>query len=182
MTLSLADFFCGAGGSSTGAVMVPGVELVVAANHWDIAIDTHAANHPAAEHIQADISQYDPRLFPTADLAWLSPFERHGLITRHFGNVGGNPARHTTPAAEPVRVITTSGQQSVMTTELLPVDLDDVRFRMLEPREIKRAMDFPADYTLLGTRREQVRLSGNAVTPPCARDLVTVVAESLGVA
>lgn len=120
---------------------------------------------------------------PTGEpLTTVTTIERHGLITRHFGNVGGNPARHTTPAAEPVRVITTSGQQSVMTTELLPVDLDDVRFRMLEPREIKRAMDFPADYTLLGTRREQVRLSGNAVTPPCARDLVTVVAESLGVA
>lgn len=30
-------------------------------------------------------------------------------------------------------------------------------------------------------RREQVRQAGNAVTPPAARDLVGVVAESLGV-
>lgn len=49
MTLTLADFFCGAGGSSTGALMVPGVTLKAAANHWDLAIDTHAANHPDAE-------------------------------------------------------------------------------------------------------------------------------------
>ncbi|WP_448222430.1 hypothetical protein [Gordonia iterans] len=53
---------------------------------------------------------------------------------------------------------------------------------MLEPDEYKRAMDFPADYRMLGNRREQVRLSGNAVTPPSARDLIYLVAESLGVA
>ncbi|ORA25196.1 DNA cytosine methyltransferase [Mycobacterium aquaticum] len=73
MTLTLIDMFCGAGGSSTGALEVPGVQLVAAANHWDLAIDTHAANHPDAEHICADISQYEPRLFPPAKMAWLSP-------------------------------------------------------------------------------------------------------------
>ena len=71
--LTLIDMFCGAGGSSTGALEVPDVELVAAANHWDLAIDTHAANHPNAEHICADISQYEPRLFPRAKMAWLSP-------------------------------------------------------------------------------------------------------------
>ena len=71
--LTLIDMFCGAGGSSTGAIQIPDVELVAAANHWDLAIDTHAANHPDAEHICADISQYEPRLFPHSDMAWLSP-------------------------------------------------------------------------------------------------------------
>lgn len=71
--LTLIDMFCGAGGSSTGALEVPGVKLVAAANHWDLAIDTHAANHPDAEHICADISQYEPRLFPHSDLGWFSP-------------------------------------------------------------------------------------------------------------
>ncbi|MEC4616294.1 DNA cytosine methyltransferase [Tsukamurella tyrosinosolvens] len=104
----------------------------------------------------------------------------HALITRHYGNAGGHPARHTTPASEPVRVVTTSGQQSVMTSDRPTVDLNDVRFRMLEPSEIKRAMDFPAEYVGKGTRREQVRLWGNAVTPPAARDLVSLVVESLG--
>ena len=49
----------------------------------------------------------------------------------------------------------------------------------LEPSEVKRAMDFPDDYILLGNRREQVKMSGNAVTPCAARDLVTVVSEAL---
>ena len=34
MTLTLVDFFCGAGGSSQGAVAVPGVTARLAANHW----------------------------------------------------------------------------------------------------------------------------------------------------
>ncbi len=111
-----------------------------------------------------------------------SNVERHGLIMRNNGVRGGHPARHTTPASEPVRTVTTAGHQSLIAADSLPVDLDDVRFRMLEPSEIARAMDFPTGYTILGNRREQVRMSGNAVTPPAARDLVMVVAESLGVA
>lgn len=71
--LTLADFFCGAGGSSTGAIQVPGVELRVAANHWNLAVETHNANHPLADHIQADLSQYDPRYFPRSDIGWFSP-------------------------------------------------------------------------------------------------------------
>ncbi len=45
------------------------------------------------------------------------------------------------------------------------VDIEDCRFRMLEPHEIQRAMGFPDAYTVTGTRREQVKQLGNAVTP-----------------
>ena len=53
------------------------------------------------------------------------------------------------------------------------------RFRMLEPREIALGMSFPATYRWQGTKRERVRLAGNAVTPPAARDLITVCVDSL---
>ena len=33
---------------------------------------------------------------------------------------------------------------------------------------------------MLGNRREQVRLAGNAVTPPSSRDLIAVGVEALG--
>ncbi|NIL77664.1 DNA cytosine methyltransferase [Rhodococcus sp. B10] len=106
----------------------------------------------------------------------------HALIMRNNGVRGGNPARHTTPSDEYIRTVTTAGHQSLIEADRPTIDIDDVRFRMLEPREIVAAMDFPSDYVVLGTRREQVRMAGNAVTPPAARDLVAVVAESLGVA
>jgi len=73
MTLTLTDLFAGAGGSSTGAISIPGVEVKLAANHWDKAVEVHNANHPDADHLCADISAYDPRRVPSTDLLWASP-------------------------------------------------------------------------------------------------------------
>lgn len=73
MTLTVVDFFCGAGGSSQGAAAVPGVTLRLAANHWDRAIASHAANFPHADHWQGDIHDADAARFPAADLFWASP-------------------------------------------------------------------------------------------------------------
>jgi DNA (cytosine-5)-methyltransferase 1 len=57
----------------TGAIGVPGVTIRMAANHWQLAVDTHNTNHPGADHSCADISQVDPRRFPRTDLLWASP-------------------------------------------------------------------------------------------------------------
>lgn len=104
--------------------------------------------------------------------------ERHALIMRN--NTGG--AEMVTPATEPVRTVTTAGHQSVLTADDIAKAakrVDDVMFRMLEPSECKRAMAFPAEYVILGNRREQVRMAGNAVTPPAARDLIATVIDAL---
>ncbi len=53
--------------------------------------------------------------------------------------------------------------------------VDDVLFRMLEPNEVIAAVAFPSSYVVLGNRRERVRMAGNAVTPPAARDLISAV-------
>nr|WP_203593215.1 DNA cytosine methyltransferase [Streptomyces sp. SID9124] len=71
--MTLTDLFCGAGGSSTGAISVPGVSVRMAANHARHAVDTHQANHPDADHDCADISQVDPRRYPATDILWASP-------------------------------------------------------------------------------------------------------------
>lgn len=71
--LTMTDLFCGAGGSSSGAIQVPGVRVRMAANHWDLAVRTHNTNHPDADHDCADISQADPRRYPHTDLLWASP-------------------------------------------------------------------------------------------------------------
>ncbi|MFI5682364.1 DNA cytosine methyltransferase [Streptomyces sp. NPDC051636] len=72
MTITFTDIFCGAGGASTGLVNA-GWELKLAANHWQTAIDTHSANHPQAEHVCADVSNYDMRRLPRTDVLWASP-------------------------------------------------------------------------------------------------------------
>jgi len=73
MTLTVTDLFCGGGGSSTGAVQVPGIEIKIAANHWDLAVEVHNANHPDADHAAVDLHEEDPRYFPETDILWASP-------------------------------------------------------------------------------------------------------------
>ncbi|MQY14991.1 hypothetical protein SRB5_51680 [Streptomyces sp. RB5] len=72
MSVTFTDLFCGAGGSSTGLVAA-GMDLRLAANHWARAIETHAANHPDADHLCADIDHYDMRRLPATDVLWASP-------------------------------------------------------------------------------------------------------------
>lgn len=76
MTLTATDLFAGAGGSSTG-LEAAGVDIVTAANHWPIALATHAANHPGADHRDVNLSQVDPRSFPRTDVLWASPSCTH---------------------------------------------------------------------------------------------------------
>lgn len=130
----------------------------------------------------------------------------HTLIMRN-NTARGDQGQMTTPARELFRTLTTMGHQSLLvpyygasgtakpteephgtltTTDRyglvdpgVTVDVDDCIFRMLTPDEIKVGMAFPRDYLLLGNKREQVKQSGNAVTPPAARDLGFAVAEYL---
>src|SRR5262245_11786131 len=66
------DLFCGAGGSSTGLAQA-GVSVVLAANHWRLAVEVHQLNHPETAHDCADISAVDPRRYPATDILWGSP-------------------------------------------------------------------------------------------------------------
>lgn len=73
MTTTVTDLFCGAGGSALGAHAVPGVDVVMAANHWQMAVDTHQQNFPDTAHDCADISQARPERYPYTDILWASP-------------------------------------------------------------------------------------------------------------
>lgn len=88
-----ADLFCGAGGTSTGlarACESLGLGLsLIAVNHWDIAIQTHTANHPKAQHLCTSLDSVDPRkVVPAGHLHLLvaSPECTHHSIAR-----GGKP-------------------------------------------------------------------------------------------
>ena len=73
MSLRLVDWFCGAGGSTQGAAAIPGVEPILAANHDQLAIDSHAANFPGVEHFRGDIKDLDVSGHPYGELYWASP-------------------------------------------------------------------------------------------------------------
>lgn len=110
-------------------------------------------------------------------LGTFTTHEKYGLVMRN--NTGG--AEMTTPISEALRTLTTAGHQSLITADdITDAQVEECYFRMLEPSEIGRGMAFSPDYQVLGTRRDQVRGFGNAVTPPAARDLVACVVEALG--
>lgn len=66
--ITVVDLFCGAGGFSTGAALAledlgrtPGEDVELhAINHWGVAIETHEANHPWAEHYHSKVDDVDP--------------------------------------------------------------------------------------------------------------------------
>jgi len=86
--LRAVDLFCGAGGTTTGAVAA-GVDVVLAVNHWRVAIRSHEENHPAVRHICARIEDVNPRCdrtLPEFDLLMASPECTYHSIAR-----GGQP-------------------------------------------------------------------------------------------
>ena len=92
-TYLVADLFCGAGGSSTGALQaitaLGGTMELVAVNHWHTAIETHQLNHPTARHFIADLETADPEtIVPEGklDLLMASPECRYHSRAR-----GGKP-------------------------------------------------------------------------------------------
>lgn len=54
--MRVADFFCGAGGFSEGFRQA-GFKIAFALDKWQLAVNTHHANHPTAKTIMADIEK-----------------------------------------------------------------------------------------------------------------------------
>lgn len=70
---TLTDLFAGGGGTTTGAMQVPGVEVTIAANHLKLVMEIHAANHPNTDHAVVDLHKERPSFFPKTDMLWASP-------------------------------------------------------------------------------------------------------------
>lgn len=91
--IKAADLFCGAGGTSTGLSLAAqelglGLDLL-AINHWEIAIDTHAANHTYAQHLCESLDTVDPRkIVPGGRLKILMASPE---CTHHSNARGGKP-------------------------------------------------------------------------------------------
>lgn len=88
MKIRVVDYFAGAGGFSTGAVLA-GLDVVACANHWDIAVESHTRNHPSVRHICQDLNLFDPGELPEFDLLTASP-----SCQGHSPARGKDQARH----------------------------------------------------------------------------------------
>lgn len=128
----------------------------------------------------------------------------YGLLMRN-NTARGDQGQMVTPADEPARTMTAMGHQSLLvpyhrTARAQPVDqpaptqtthdrlglvnldqiIDDCGFRMLEPYEVAAAMAFPALYIPRDlAKKDQVKLAGNAVTPPVMQWIVGRIIQAL---
>ena len=84
--LNCADLFAGAGGTSSGAESTGAARVRFAVNHWDIAVQTHSANFPHAQHVNSRLDQVSPSECPRIDLLFASPPCTHFSRAR-----GGRP-------------------------------------------------------------------------------------------
>lgn len=101
--IRVTDLFCGCGGSTTGAAAVPGVEVRLAVNHWQRAVETHAANHPTTDVALSDLHEVHPAAFERMDVLLGSPectthSPASGTRRKGIGQIDAFDACHIAPA------------------------------------------------------------------------------------
>ncbi len=88
------DLFAGWGGFSLGAEAA-GVRVVWAANHWQLAVSAHAANHPHAQHSCQDLNQANFYDVPDHDLLLAAPAcQGHSQAAQPSRKADGTVKRH----------------------------------------------------------------------------------------
>ena len=108
----------------------------------------------------------------TVPLGAITAHDHTSLLVPYYSN--GQAQK----VSEPIGTLTTHDQYDLASA----IDIDDCTFRMLEPHEVGRAMGFPDTYQVDGTKKDRVRLYGNAVTPPVMEFIVGRVVSALKVA
>lgn len=91
----------------------------------------------------------------------VSPF-----IIEYYGNSDEQSV------ADPLPTVTTKDRHALIVPDLFPWGLD-LRYRMLQPRELAAAQGFPADYEFAGNKTETTKQIGNAVPVNLGKALVT---------
>jgi DNA (cytosine-5)-methyltransferase 1 len=91
------------------------------------------------------------------------------FLVKYYGQGG-----QTQGVDSPLGTVVTKDRFGLVTVTIKgePWVLTDVGMRMLQPRELARAMGFEDSYQFDGTKGEQVAGIGNAVCPPVARAIV----------
>ncbi|UTF56033.1 DNA cytosine methyltransferase [Natronosalvus rutilus] len=85
-------------------------------------------------------------------------------LVQYHGNSGARSLE------DPMPTITARDSLALVLPEHYPWGLD-IRFRMLEPRELAAAMGFPDEYDIAGNKTETVKQIGNAVPVTMAKSL-----------
>lgn len=147
--IKVADLFCGAGGSSTGAkqaIAQLGREMdLVCVNHWDRAIETHSRMHPEARHYCQDVASARP--IECVPEGWLDLLMASPTCTYHSRARGGRPTSDQ-QRMDPSHIVTWLTELDVkrLLVENVPefVDWGPVEPRSGRPIKAKKGLYFRA--------------------------------------
>lgn len=109
---------------------------------------------------------------------------KHGLVAAFLQQYYSNGGQHQTPA-DPMHAVTTIARHGLVTVEIdgETYVITDIGMRMLEPRELARAMGFPEWFkfeTAEGkplTKRDAVKMIGNACPVGTVKALIKAVVQ-----
>lgn len=114
------------------------------------------------EHTMTMTAQQQSALISTTSMPFLAPFYGQKCVS---------------PVDEAANTMVGADNQALC--EPVTLRAEDYFFRMLQPMEIGSAMAFPQTYLVGGTKRDQVKQYGNAITPPTMDWIVRRCAASL---
>lgn len=106
--------------------------------------------------------------FPTITATGSDPYLAQPYLIEYYGNGSSQPVD------EPLPTVTTKDRFALIVPECFPWGLD-IRFRMLQPRELAAAMGFPDDYEFAGNKTETTKQIGNAVPVNLAKALCKTI-------
>jgi DNA (cytosine-5)-methyltransferase 1 len=155
----------GSGTNAAHSVNTPVGTLVTKENRALVTPYLITVNHGEGDTTRRSRSVDDPLGTVTGSMGEgvCEPF-----LISYYGVMGSSGAD------EPVPTVTTKDRFAVVEARQEKYMLD-IRFRMLQPRELARAQGFPDSYEFTGNREAVVKQIGNAVPPPMAAALVGAV-------
>jgi DNA (cytosine-5)-methyltransferase 1 len=111
---------------------------------------------------------------PENPLATATTKDRFAVVNSYIIRINGTKIAQLKNSAisidSPVPVIATQQHLGLVQPEIDGKRLE-IKFRMLQPKELAAATGFPAGYKFMGTKTEIVRQIGNAIVVPMAKAL-----------
>lgn len=111
---------------------------------------------------------------PTVTAGGTHQAEVRAFLAKYYG-----AAEHGQDCRDPLHTITAKARFGLVTIDGAAYEIVDIGMRMLSPRELYRAQGFPDGYVIdegadghAITKRAQVRMCGNSVSPPVAAALI----------
>ena len=140
------------------------LHTITASNHDGHLVEPYLVPYYGERSGQAPRTHDVEDPMPTVTATGSDPYLTQPFLVEYHGNGGA------VDIEKPLPTVTTRDDFALIVPECFPWGLD-IRYRMLQPRELAAATGFPPDYEILGNKTETTEQIGNAVPVNLARSL-----------